>query len=121
MIMKQDNFLLIELEIADKSDLLIGAVDILPKCLLPFDLFKVFILFGDFNAKNASWCCKSNNTNDVEIKQWLDERGFEDLFPTRSKRSDAIIDFAIGHSTTRWIPVLFSSPFVTEKKHCCTS
>ncbi len=43
VIMKQDNFLLIELEIADESDLLIGAVYIPPKCLLPFDLFKVFI------------------------------------------------------------------------------
>ncbi|CAF2108416.1 unnamed protein product [Rotaria magnacalcarata] len=123
---------MIKLEVA-QSNILLGAVYIPPKDLPPLELFEVckdreFFLFGNFNAKHTAWLCKSNNSDGVEIKKWLDETGYEGIFSqtTTSKRSDAIIDFAIGYTNVGWssevlnigtsdhFPVLFSSPIVAE-------
>jgi hypothetical protein len=129
----QDNFLLIEIQVT-QIDLRIGAVYVPPKSMPPFQLFEIckdkeFFISGDFNAKHTSWSCKSNNASGIEIKQWLEETGYEGIFPhsATSKRSDAVIDFALGYSAKGWktmvvnigtsdhFPVLFLSPFVTEK------
>ncbi|CAF5020863.1 unnamed protein product, partial [Rotaria sp. Silwood1] len=61
---------------------LLGAVYVPPKSSPPFERFKIrkgkeFFLFGDFNAKHTIWSCKTNNSNGVEIQQWLETTGFE--------------------------------------------
>ena len=135
VIERHDNFLLIELQVA-QSNLIVGAIYVPPNSRPPFTLFetvkgKEFYLFGDFNAKHTSWSCKSNNTSGNEIRIWLDENGYEGIFPNTptSRRSDAIIDFGIGHSAEGWtvevvdigtsdhFPILYSSPLVVDKTY----
>lgn len=134
LIDRKENFLLIELELG-QSDILIGAIYVPPKNLTPIEIFDVFkgkefFLFGDFNAKHTSWSCESNNNSGVELNKWLEDSGYEGIFPSvaTSRRSNAIIDFAIGQSASGWTtevvdigtsdhyPILFSSPFSTEKQ-----
>ncbi|CAF2904664.1 unnamed protein product [Rotaria sp. Silwood2] len=104
------------------TDILLGAIYVPPQTLPPIELFKVFkgkefFLFG------------AANTSGVAISNWIKESGFEGIFPSTaiSKRSDAVIDFAVGHSAEDWTTevvdigtsdhcqILYSSPFLTEK------
>jgi hypothetical protein len=122
------NFLLIELEISNQK-INIAAVYVPPKNIPPFELFpthdnKNIIIFGDFNAKHQEWGCGKNNTSGNHTKEWLENEGWNILYPLKptSKKSKSIIDFAIGQDINGWnaetldegtsdhYPVIFFSP-----------
>ncbi|CAF3901329.1 unnamed protein product [Rotaria sp. Silwood1] len=128
-----ENFLLAEIDILS-SKILVGAVYVPPNKQLPFEHFsrlngKEFYLFGDFNAKHSLWSCETNNTSGSALKEWMERNGWEGIFPTvpTSKRSSAIIDFALTHNNSGWkvevidegtsdhFPILFSSPFTAAE------
>jgi hypothetical protein len=129
-----ENFLLVELNLAT-STILVGAVYVPPKTKPPFEEFeklldKNFYIFGDFNAKHTQWLCQKNNSSGILLNEWMEKNGCMNIFPTKptSKRSNAIIDFAITQDNSGWscevidegtsdhFPVIFSSPFTLSEK-----
>ncbi|CAF1548972.1 unnamed protein product [Adineta ricciae] len=102
------NFLLIEAQLPTET-VNIGAVYVPPGSLPLFQLFnkhaeQSFVLFGDFNAKHSTWNCKVNNTSGVHMANWLEDTGNEMIIPNSatSRRSDAVIDFAVSNNATGW-------------------
>lgn len=105
---KEFNFILSQFEI-NKESVLIGAIYVPPKTLPPLQLFnkcknKPFYIFGDFNAKHTTWKCEKNNTSGTHMFQWMEATGNEMITPNKaiSKRSNAIIDFAVTHDAEDW-------------------
>ena len=127
-IMKDSNFILVELETTPEPSL-IGAVYVSPGKNPPFHVFtkcrnKPFYIFGDFNAKHPEWGCEIANSSGNLIVTWLELTGTEMIIPDSptSRRSSAIIDFGITHDNTGWtseaidegtsdhLPILIQSP-----------
>lgn len=125
------DFLIIEINLHPKP-ILLGAIYIPPNKSIPQSLFdkyvnKPFFIFGDYNAKHTDWLCNNNNTNGIQLKNWLDKTGCEMIYPNKptSKRSSAIIDFGITFDANGWkaevinegtsdhYPILMQAPFST--------
>lgn len=105
---KQQNFILVEIEI-DPKPILIGAIYIPPSEDIPCSLFnkyldKPFYIFGDFNAKHREWQCDTNNTSGIQLQKWLEESSCEMIRPNKptSRKSSATIDFGITHDARKW-------------------
>ena len=129
-----ENFLLIEMDVA-MSSIFVGAVYVPPGQIPPFEEFEKFLdknfyIFGDFNAKHTQWGCQANNSSGISLNDWLEERGCVGMFPEKptSRRSNAIIDFAITQDKSGWscdvidegtsdhFPVIFASPITSSEK-----
>lgn len=129
-----ENLLIVEVNMATIA-ILVGAVYVPPKSNPPLDEFEKFLnkkiyIFGDFNAKNTQWHCKSNNSSGILLSEWMERNGWIDISPNKatSKRSDAIIDFAIAQDRIGWncevtnegtadhYPVVFAAPFTISEK-----
>ncbi|CAF4760238.1 unnamed protein product, partial [Rotaria sp. Silwood2] len=102
------NFILIELDVLS-SFILVGGVYVPPNEQPPFELFskcigKEYYIFGDFNAKHPFWLCETGNVSGTSLKEWMEANGCEGIFPAAptSKRSSAIIDFALTHDSSGW-------------------
>ncbi|CAF4251192.1 unnamed protein product, partial [Rotaria sp. Silwood2] len=129
-----ENFLVVDFNVA-MSSILIGAVYVPPKSRPPIDEFEKFLdkklyIFGDLNAKHSQWGCTNNNSSGILLNEWMEKNGCVSIFPAAptSRRSDAIIDFAISQDKIGWtcevidegtsdhFPVIFSAPFILSEK-----
>ena len=77
------------------------------------------------STRSTNWLCEENNSSGVVLNEWMGENGCVNIHPNKptSKRSNAIIDFAITQDDSGWtcdvidegtsdhFPVIFSSPF----------
>lgn len=132
---RQTNYILIDLNL-QPNPILVGAIYVPPDKHFPNNIFdklnnKLFYVFGDYNAKHKDWLCPVNNPTGIQLKNWLESSGCEMIHPNKptSKKSEAIIDFAITHDASGWkadtlgegssdhYPVLIKSPLTTGKNN----